>query len=61
MMADDTTILVDGVHAVAFHHGVFRVTFFRFDGAGRPQQVVSLAIPDRCSKDVIDAFNKIKR
>ncbi len=60
-MADDTTILVDGVHAVAFHNGVFRVTFFRFDGAGRPQQVVSLAIPDRCAKDVIDAFNKIKR
>jgi hypothetical protein len=57
----DDTVLVDGVQAVASHNGVFRVSFFRFDGAGKPQQVVSLAIPDRCAKDVIDAFNKIKR
>jgi hypothetical protein len=60
MMTEDT-VLVDGVHAVAFHNGVHRVTFFRFDGAGKPQQVLSLAIPDRCTKDVIDAFNKMKR
>jgi hypothetical protein len=59
-MADES-VLVDGVQSVAFHNGVFRVIFFRFDAAGKPQQVLSLAVPQSCTNQILDAFGKMRR
>jgi hypothetical protein len=60
-LVTDESVLVDGVRSVAFHNGVYRVAFFRIDTDGKPQHVLSLAVPENCAGQLLDAFNKMKR
>ncbi|MCS7200426.1 MAG: hypothetical protein RMI63_04015 [Caldimicrobium sp.] len=61
MIEERKVILVDGISSIGIHNNIVRISFFRLNSQGQPEQVLELNIPVNQIKEIVAALMKISK
>ena len=59
-MAEQPSIVVDGIETIGLHNGLYRIRFFALDAKGQPSPVVELVAGNETIQQIRQGLSQIE-